>query len=42
MNFFDAAGFADRERIHSQCLFWFFTLDPHIAPDRVKSDALSV
>jgi hypothetical protein len=42
MNFFDAAGFADRERIHSQCLFWFFTLDPRIAPDRVKSRALSV
>jgi hypothetical protein len=40
MNFFDAMGLADKERIHSQFLFWFFRLEKNIVPDEVKRDFL--
>ena len=40
MNLFDAMGLADKERIHSQFLFWFFGLEKNIVPDEVKRDFL--
>jgi len=40
MNFFDAMGMADKERIHSQFIFWFFNLDEKIVSDKIKSKIL--
>jgi len=36
MNLFDAMGLADKERIHSQFLFWFFRLEKNIVSDMMK------
>jgi hypothetical protein len=41
MNIFDAMGLADKERIHSQFLFWFFRLENNIVSDEVKHDFLT-
>jgi len=35
-------GLANKERIHSQFLFWFITLDSNIISDEIKSEFLSV